>query len=249
MRRSSGKTASGCTWPAAVPGPGSRDQSPAACRAHPARPNRRACSSGSQHGGRSPARVRSRVARVAGVHVIPVPNHPTFGRPRRAEASVGTSRCSPRSAPSRACSCRSWCPRPPPFPAGRSARLEQPAPGGPDPADPIVAAIIRAQARRAAARAGLWRQDHEDLAQDLTVRLIEALGVFDPGGGDRRLRSLLMATFGSKPQILASRTSRPPVLPVKKSGSVRLLMTGLPGALRRRAGLERSRCRRLCRGG
>lgn len=63
------------------------------------------------------------------------------------------------------------------------------APRGLDPANPIdpaVAAVIRRKASRLVGRAGLRVQDREDVEQQLTLRVLEREGAFDPRRGTWR---------------------------------------------------------------
>lgn len=50
-----------------------------------------------------------------------------------------------------------------------------------DPLDPMVARLVRRKARRLIGRAGLTHSDFDDLVQDLYLRLLFNLDLYDPG--------------------------------------------------------------------
>jgi RNA polymerase sigma factor (sigma-70 family) len=56
-----------------------------------------------------------------------------------------------------------------------------------NPIDPEVNQILRAKARKLIGRAGLRRQDHDEILQELTVGVLRRLVGFDPAQGDRRV--------------------------------------------------------------
>ncbi len=81
----------------------------------------------------------------------------------------------------------SACPAPPlPRPGGAIplTPIPTPPPPAPAPDDAVVAAVIRAKARKLAARRLLPPGDADDIAQDLALDLLRRAGKFDPAKGD-----------------------------------------------------------------
>jgi RNA polymerase sigma factor (sigma-70 family) len=55
-----------------------------------------------------------------------------------------------------------------------------------NPIDAVIGELIRAKAWRIVKSASLHRQDHPDVEQELTARLLPKLSAYDPACGDRR---------------------------------------------------------------
>jgi RNA polymerase sigma factor (sigma-70 family) len=91
---------------------------------------------------------------------------------------------------------------------GRPTERQPPLPPLSNTVDEQLAALIRRKARRLAWRPGFSHHEEEDLAQDLTLKALEAQAAYDPARGD--LQAFLSSVLDNHARNLRRRRGRRP---------------------------------------